>query len=122
MWLLFYIPWGLSVLDPAAGLAGTTLFVVYHWCFHKEIVQRIEVSMLPNPINIYLKNNQNQNGKRETTSCKQEESCESTTKVEADELQSQSKSDAGGAGENLETSQQVSKKIDSPYIWDYASW
>ena len=53
MWPLFYLPWLTTYLHPILGLATTTCFMVYHYTYKQQIVQRIELSILPNPVNIF---------------------------------------------------------------------
>ena len=118
MWVAFYLPWAVTIAHPVAGFVTTTLFMVYHYAFHRDIVQRIELSVLSNPMKIFETNYQkHQNGPTsndsKTTCRSQAQFGEGATEVEADVPQSQKKSNAGSASTTKEM---------SPYVWNYATW
>ena len=115
MWVAFYLPWAVTLAHPAAGFITTTLFVVYHYAFHREIVQRIELSVLSNPVKIFEPHYQKHYGQtndREATCCSEKEPSKGKTKMEADVPQGEEEIDAGSA---------PAKEV-SPYVWDYATW
>ena len=116
MWPLFYLPWLTTYLHPILGLATTTCFMVYHYTYKQQIVQRIELSILPNPVNIFRDHiskrieyaPQKKTDDEKGQGGGQEELGESSPKMEAHVEKSPSKGDAGGEGTDSET--KVKKK------------
>ena len=117
MWVAFYLPWAVTIAHPAAGFLTTTLFMVYHYAFHREIVQRIELSVLSNPVKIFEPHYQkHHNGQTNDTKAKgsgKTQPGEGQTQMETDVTPSQKKSNAREASAPKEV---------SPYVWDYATW
>ena len=128
MWpLLFYLPWVTTVVHPILGLAATTAVMMYHYTYKQQIIQRIELSILPNPaVNIFQDHiaKRNDDAPQKTTNdseaasgCKKELG-EGSPKMEENVEKSESKSDAGREGTHPE--QEVKKA--SPYVWGYSTW
>ena len=127
MWVAFYLPWAVTIAHPVAGFVTTTLFMVYHYAFHREIVQRIELSVLSNPVKIFAPDYQkHHNGPTHSkaTSSGKTQPCESPTEMEEDGLP---KTGEGHARRTRQASQegiempQTEKEV-SPYVWNYATW
>ena len=124
MWVAFYVPWAVTLAHPVAGLVTTTCFVVYHYMFHREIVQRIELSMLYSPLKIEPHYKKHQNGPThdsKATGSGKTQPREGETQMEKDELPCTCQGDARGARQDPQASQQVPQKV-RPYVWDYATW
>ena len=126
MWLAFYVPWAVTIAHPVAGFVTTTVFMAYHYLFHREIVQRIELSVLSNPIKIfeghYQKNQNGQAHDSEATRCGETKPSQGEAKMEKNELQGESESDAGRPRQDPKEAQQVPQEKVSPYVWDYSTW
>ena len=125
MWpLFFYLPWVSTVVNPVLGLAATTAIMMYHYTYKQQIIQRIELSILPNPaVNIFQDHivkrtddaPQKTNDSQAESSGKKEPS-QSPPKMEIDEPSGTSK----GNARTGETPEKEVKK--SPYVWGYATW
>ena len=124
MWVAFYLPWAVTIAHPAAGFVTTTLFMIYHYAFHREIVQRIELSVLSNPVKIfephYQKHHNGPPNDSKTACSGKTQPGQGEKKMEKDELQGSSEGDARRTRQNSEAAEQVQKM--SPYVWDYATW
>ena len=103
MWpLFFYLPWLSTVVHPVLGLAATTAVMVYHYTYKRDIIQRIELSILPNPaVNIFQEyiSKKNEHAPQETNDSEaasglQAESREGPPKMEKNEQKSSGESDA----------------------------
>ena len=125
MWpLLFYIPWLTTVVHPVLGLEATTCVMMYHYTYKNDIIQRIELSILPNPaVNIFENYKPKRNDAPQKTndgkaaSGGKAESSESPPEMEIDEPSGPSKGDARAG----ETPKEEVKKT-SPYVWGYSTW
>ena len=117
MWVAFYLPWAVTIAHPAARFVTTTLFMVYHYAFHREIVQRIELSVLSNPVKIFEPHYQkHHNGPTNVSKAKgsgKTQPGESETQMETHVSPGQKESNAREASEAKEV---------SPYIWNYSEW
>ena len=49
LWPLFYAPWAITLVSPTLGFVVSTFVVVYHYTFKAEIIQKVEMTMLPGP-------------------------------------------------------------------------
>ena len=125
MWpLLFYIPWLTTVVHPVLGLAATTFVMVYHYTYKNDIIQRIELSILPNPaVNIFENYKPKRNDAPQKTndskaaSGGKAESSKGPPEMEENVEKGEGKSNAGGPGAD-----QKEEVKPSPYIWGYATW
>ena len=118
MLVLFFLPWAATIASPVAGFVATSAVVVYHWLFHRDIVQRIEMSVLVNPRKI-LTNHQERYAApqiRQATGGEQTQSREGEEKVEGDGPQ-----ETGGRKKRAASKTEV-KTVKSHYVWDYSEW
>ena len=126
MWVAFYLPWAVTLAHPAAGFVTTTLFMVYHYMFHREIVQRIELSVLSNPVKIfephYQKHHNGPSNDSKATGCGKTQPGQGKKKMEKNELQGPREGDARGPRQNSKEAEQVQQEEVSPYVWDYSTW
>ena len=124
MWPLFFLPWVTTVVHPILGFLSTTAVMLYHYTYKREIIQRIELSILPTPaVNIFEHHmSKKEKHAPQTTNDRQaaggfkKELGEGPPKMESHGPQGEGQSDA----EQKETEAQIRKK--SPYIWTYSSW
>ena len=104
-----------TLAHPVAGFIATTAVVVYHWFYHRDIVQRIEMSVLLNPKMLAKNQRYAAPTYRKAKSGEQAKSREGQTKVEGDGT-----SQTGGREERGASKTEV--KIKSPYVWSYSEW
>ena len=117
MWVAFYLPWAVTIAHPLAGFVTSTLAMLYHYAFHREIVQRIELSVLSNPVKIfephYQKHHNGQTYDSKAKGSGKTQPGESSPQMEAHVSQGEKESNAREASEAKEV---------SPYVWDYSTW
>ena len=96
--------------------------MVYHYTYKQQIVQRIELSILPNPVNIFRDHiskrieyaPQKKTDDEKGPGSGQEELGEGSPKVEAHVEKGPSKGDAGGEGTDSEKKVKK-KKLEEQY-------
>ena len=121
MWPLFYLPWVLTLHNPTLGFVGTTAFMIYHYASKGQIIQRIEMQILPTPMDI-IESYYQKHGDAKAESRGEEKPEKSESQVEKDELPSPSKGDARREGEDSKEEEQVPEKVKNHYSWRYSTW
>ena len=120
MWPLFYAPWVVTLVSPTMGFVVSTFVVVYHYTFKKEIIQKVEMTMLPGPQRIierYISNAEPHDKSQAV-----EKSGKGETKVGENDKSAEESSHPEGETQSKTETKKVLKKRKSPYIWKFSEW
>ena len=124
MLALFYVPWAVTLIHPFAGFVATTITVVYHWLYHRDIVQRIELSLLPGPLKMltdYQERHASSTDSK-TACCQQAKPRESSAKVEKDGMSQEGSGETRRSRSDSEKRSKVQTTVNNPYVWSYSQW
>ena len=123
MWPLFYAPWAITLVSPTLGFVVSTFVVVYHYTFKHEIIQRVEMTMLPGPQRIierYINHAEPHDASQAVEKPRKGEK-EVGEHVKGPEASSHPEGEAEGTGE-AKKEVVLKKRRKSPYIWKFAEW
>ena len=127
LWPLFYAPWAITLVSPTLGFVVSTFVVVYHYTFKHEIIQRVEMTMLPGPqliprriIERYITNAEPHD---ESQAAEKPGKGEKKVGENVKSTEESSHPEGETQGKAAEEEVKVLKKLrKSPYIWELSEW